>query len=971
MSGEALTYVEIDIPYCSLSYGVAPCQASFTASPPTGDAKCFNTFPSCQDTANFSATTKTLRFAIPTAHLPRDIDIIGAWVTSVDYSPSIVSLGENLGQRASVKITFTEHRHSDAGDGLDKYQQERISGAALASGEGYDPYTQGTFWARLRARHQSLRGRALRLITGFVGDALADMETRTFYIESFDGPNADGKFSITAKDALKFLDGDRAQAPVLSSGFLVSEIDEDDTEATLSPSGVGDDEYPLSGYVNIGGNEVAYFTRDPYTKVLLHFDGADGATTTEDTDNAGPHAVTFTGSAQIDAAQSKFGGSSLLLGAAGNYAQLADHDDWFLGTGNFTIDMHVRFTTAPSGAPNATFDNVLMWQELDINNRMILWIDGTRLEFLHRDSSVTRAQYQATHGFSNATWHHLRVVRSGSSFFMFKDGVALTLTTVTAISTNSLGNVAAPLRLGGIAIAGPDWIDEFRWRKGIADTTSNFTAPTAAYGLIATGDIIRLDRAQLGSVASSHDAQDRVQLCLRYVAANPDEIIAELIDDYTDTPAGYIDAAAWRTEVDNNLDRVYTATITEPTPVNKLVSELIEQGPFALWDDNAANKLRLQVLRGIPTSAALFDHSNVLKNSFASVEQPDKRISRVQVYYGQIDPTKPLDNSDNYRSVAEVIDAEAETIYGPVAFNVIRSRWVPAGGRTHAERVANIKLGRFRAAPRKFSFAVFRSESVPSAVIPELGNGYQLQWRTLQNPDGTQETVPVQVVRLLPSSAMLSAEAEEMRFTVLDAADLANRIIIIDFNENNLNWKTLHDALYPEIESGQTCTLIVAAGVIIGSTSISSPGLDAGTWPAGVTLVLQVIGRIQGKGGDGTTKFAVAQAGGPALYTREAINLDVDLGEIWGGGGGGGGVGGGGAGQLPGTGSVVQGSSGQDGTTEAGGAGASNGGAGGGPGLSGTTFGASPGGAAGAAIDGVSFVTVTEGPGDIRGGQIN
>ncbi len=58
---------------------------------------------------------------------------------------------------------------------------------------------------------------------------LAEMETRHFVVESTDGPNTDGIYTITAKDVLKLADDDRAQAPLMSNGFLVGAIDADDT----------------------------------------------------------------------------------------------------------------------------------------------------------------------------------------------------------------------------------------------------------------------------------------------------------------------------------------------------------------------------------------------------------------------------------------------------------------------------------------------------------------------------------------------------------------------------------------------------------------------------------------------------------------------------------------------------------------------------------------------------------------------
>ena len=153
--------------------------------------------------------------------------------------------------------------------------------------------------------------------------------------------------------------------------------------------------------------------------------------------------------------------------------------------------------------------------------------------------------------------------------------------------------------------------------------------------------------------------------------------------------------------------------------------------------------------------------------------------------------------------------------------------------------------------------------------------------------------------------------------------------------------------------------------------------------PMAFEITIKVLGRIQGKGGDGgsITGFAGQNGfpGGVAFYTRHDIDLEVDEGEIWGGAGGGAasyafgsGVGGcGGAGELPGLGGTHTSGNAPDGTTEAGGTGTSGQADGGNPGLPGANSFSNTGGAAGAAIDGISYVTVTAGPGDRRGGEIN
>lgn len=657
---QSVTYIEIDIPFCSLTYGVAPCIASI---PTTGAAKCFNSIKTCQDRKNFTESDVTLRFAKMAEYLPRDIDCIPS-IISVDFSPATVSLGKDLGQRASLTVTFQDHPHSDTGPGYDKYRTERA----------YDPYSQGTYWGKFRARQPFLRGRALRWINGVVGEELADMETWNFVIESFSGPDPDGRFTIVAKDMLKLADGDRAQAPALSNGFLSADITAAATSATLLPSGIGNAEYPLGGndYLCIGGNEIVKYTRSGDT-------------------------LTFT------------------------------------------------------------------------------------------------------------------------------------------------------------------------------------------------------ERGALGSTASTHKAQDRVQVVLRYSALDAAEIIYDLLVGYAGVASSAITLAEWQAETAAFLGNVYTATVCEPTSVSTLVSELVEQAALAVWDDASAQKLRLQVLRSVVTDADTFTPDNIIEKSLKIKEQPDKRLSRVQVYFSQIDPTKPLSNLNNFRSTSLSIDEDAEADYGTPAIKTILSRWIPAGGRAIADRLGAVQLGRYRDPPRNVQFQLQRRAETDVS----LGLGYRVEHSTVQDATGAQSDIPIQVVRLNPGPDKYSVEAEEMLWSAPDA-DTGTRNIIFDSNINNVNVRTTHDSLYPPPQSGDVVNVTINAGVTIGSNSFTQTALDIGSWPAGVTVNVLLNGTIQGAGGNGGPAGAgnaqpgiAGTAGGLALYTRQAIALNMSSGgRLWGGGGGGGGGGG-------------------------------------------------------------------------------
>jgi hypothetical protein len=255
---------------------------------------------------------------------------------------------------------------------------------------------------------------------------------------------------------------------------------------------------------------------------------------------------------------------------------------------------------------------------------------------------------------------------------------------------------------------------------------------------------------------------------------------------------------------------------------------------------------------------------------------------------------------------------------------------------------------------------------------------------------------------LEPGPALIEVEAEEMLFGG-EPLDLTNRAIIIDANTRDINLRTLHDTLYPEPTGAEipaiTVTCTVQSGITVGSSSTLTPAFDTGSWPSGVTLVLVVNGLIVGRGGSGgggsdTSGGGPGDPGGLALKVTEAIELEVAAGAIWAGGGGGGGGaagageagggGGGGAGDAPGNAGSSTDHPGNAGTVSSGGGGGSAGGgssgaggSGGGPALAGSRGGdglsgqGGNGGPAGTAIDGYSLITITSGPGDIRGSTIN
>lgn len=637
MTLRSLTFVEIEVSICSLTYGVAPCTASV---PTTGDQKCFNTIGSCQDRANYTETFVTLRFVEDVGyHVQSGIEAIPSLI-SVDVTPGRIALGEGLGQRTSLSCGFKDHPHSDTGQGFDPYLSTRT----------YDPYRQGTFWAKFAARHPNLRGKNLRVIRGYLGQALEEMETRHYVVDSIDGPSLDGQFTVTAKDPLKLLDGDRAVAPLPSTGYLNAGINNSATSATLSPSGVGNAEYPASGHLAIGGKEVVSFTR--------------------------------------------------------------------------------------------------------------------------------------------------------------------------------------------------------------------------------TADALTITRAQWNTTAVAHSTGDRVQLCLEYSADDPAEIIADLETNYATVDDDWIPEDDWLAEVQAHLGQVYSARIAEPTPVKTLTAELIEQAALSHWWDEVGRNVRLQVMRQIDTDTATFDETIYLEKSLRVKAQPEKRFSQIWTYFGLRNPLEPVDDPSNYVSLAVFEDADSEEDYGSPSIKKIFSRWIPAGGRSIAERLNDVQAGRYLVPPREIEFKIIDGEG---AVLPELGAGYAISSRAFQAADGSRVNVPIQIVRLKFEKGVLTATGEEMNFTAF-GADPYNRPITVDYNVNALNLRTLHDSLYGTPQFGGLVTIEITSAALIGSTGYGTPSLETGTWPSVTRTGNRTSGSPILTGLANTTNFVAGMAVTGTGIPNHSRILSVDSG---------------------------------------------------------------------------------------------
>lgn len=213
---------------------------------------------------------------------------------------------------------------------------------------------------------------------------------------------------------------------------------------------------------------------DAFTKVLLHMDGSNGATTfTDVAAGATPHTFTAAGNAQISTAQSKFGGASGLFDGSGDTISTPANADMNLGSGDWTIDCWVR--RASTGAYHYICSRVNGGSPYD---GWYLGISNSDKVIFNTDSNVTRITSSSS--IPANAWTHIALVRSGTTITLYIDGVADGTWTGNAQAHSSYALVIGSASFGGVDFNGH--IDEFRLSVGIARWTANFTPPAQAYG---------------------------------------------------------------------------------------------------------------------------------------------------------------------------------------------------------------------------------------------------------------------------------------------------------------------------------------------------------------------------------------------------------------------------------------------------------------------------------------------------------
>lgn len=180
-----------------------------------------------------------------------------------------------------------------------------------------------------------------------------------------------------------------------------------------------------------------------------------------------------------------------------------------------------------------------------------------------------------------------------------------------------------------------------------------------------SGNTANVLRAQLGTEKATHNAGDTVQICQSFDAFNVVDMAEVLIKEFTDIPDSYINKPDWDAEKADFLNIFnMTGIVTRPTGVVKLLNEICEQGQIVLYQDERIQKIILKSLVQETAGIKTLTKDIIVKDSLKVKREPDKQISRIELYTNRINSADDVKKIENYQRLNIRINGENESTTG-------------------------------------------------------------------------------------------------------------------------------------------------------------------------------------------------------------------------------------------------------------------------------------------------------------------
>ena len=220
------------------------------------------------------------------------------------------------------------------------------------------------------------------------------------------------------------------------------------------------------------------------------------------------------------------------------------------------------------------------------------------------------------------------------------------------------------------------------------------------------GDVMTVTRAQKGTAAASHRANDSAQVAFDVWRIRADAVIYSLLVDYAGIPTEYITFPEWQSEFDRwGASMFLSATICKPTGVSKLLAEINQLG-ITMWWDEVARKIRLKLNHPADSEPVEWsDRNNII--SISTQDNDNDRATRVFLYTVQIDPTRELSKDNFLRQYGNIsVVSESPENFGFSRTQVIYNRWLNHGADAASKIITGRLLNRYKRAPVTYDVTI-------------------------------------------------------------------------------------------------------------------------------------------------------------------------------------------------------------------------------------------------------------------------
>jgi len=216
----------------------------------------------------------------------------------------------------------------------------------------------------------------------------------------------------------------------------------------------------------------------------------------------------------ISTSVKKYGAGSLDLNGTDEFVSYSNSDAYDFGSGDFTIEAWV-YQTAAAGSSASDRHPIVAKAQAQTDRSWHVGIvedsGAQALQFSFTTDGNSATQYEFGGDVTINNWHHVAVVRNGSTVTCYLNGTALGTTGNIGSSTIHAGYSNLTVGYRGLSNQYfQGYIDDLRIIKGYALYTSNFVAPTSAVGTTAEVTSTVVERKFLSSVWNSDDVSEKM-----------------------------------------------------------------------------------------------------------------------------------------------------------------------------------------------------------------------------------------------------------------------------------------------------------------------------------------------------------------------------------------------------------------------------------------------------------------------------